>query len=170
MLMPGPCSFCSAECCRNHYITVTVFDILRIAGKTGKRPGDFAGLYHLRLLKFDNDTVIELHDNGFPEEYLLCLKSHPCIFLDGKRCGIHDFAPSVCKTYPRQICGGFNLGLCPFPAGLLFRIFGTDMPGEYAKELEEYKKIVAEWNRKKGKRKDCLGFLLSKASHRDPTA
>ncbi len=160
--MASPCSLCNAECCRNHYITVTAFDIQRIAGKTGRRPEVFAVLYPLRLLNFDNDTVIELHDNGFPEEHLLCLKSQPCIFLEGKRCSIHDFAPYVCRTYPKQVNGKVNLRLCPFPANLLFRIFGTDMPEGYVRELEEYKNIVAEWNRKKGKKKDCLDFLLSR--------
>jgi Fe-S-cluster containining protein len=165
--MINPCSICSAECCRNHYITVTIFDIIRISEKTGKKPREFAEFYPLRLINFDNDTVLEFHDDGFPQEHILCLKSHPCIFLEGKGCSVHDFAPSACKTYPRMINGRFNMRLCPFPSGLLFRVLGTDMPKDYADELREYKKIVSEWNRKKGKRNECMEFLINRA--RGPT-
>ncbi len=166
--MLSPCSLCSARCCKDHYISVTIFDVLRISEKTGKKPEEIAALYPLRLINFDNDTILEFYDNGYPAEHILCLKSHPCVFLEGKRCSIHDFAPSVCKTYPKRINGTFNLRLCPFPSGLLFRILGTDMPRDYADELRKYKKIVSEWNKKKGERKDCMDFLISRA--RGPTA
>ncbi len=166
--MLGPCSLCSAECCRNHYISVTVFDVLRISEKTKKKPEEFVILYPLRLINFDNDTVLEFHDNGFPEEHILCLKSHPCIFLEGKKCRIHEFAPSVCRTYPEKTDGKFNLELCPFPSAFLFRVLGTNMPSNYKKELRRYKTIVKEWNKKKGKKRDCIDFLISRA--RDPIA
>jgi len=155
--MLNPCSLCSAECCKDHYITVTIFDIIRIAEKTGRKSEEFAEIYPLRLINFDNDTVLETQEG----EFILCLKSHPCIFLRNKKCSIHEFAPSVCRTYPKQINGKFNFRLCPFPSSVLFRICGTDMPEEYSDELKEYKKIVAKWNKKKGKKKDCMDFLIS---------
>ncbi len=163
MIMAGPCSLCNAECCREHYITVTVFDILRISSKTGRKLDEFAVFYPLRMLNFDNDTVLEFYDDGYPAEHILALKSHPCIFLEGRRCTIHDFAPYVCRTYPRRINGSFNNRLCPLPAAFLFRVFGTKMPENYAEELDGYKEIVASWNRKKGKNKDCMDFLVEGA-------
>ena len=162
--MLNPCSFCSAECCKDHYITVTIFDVLRISEKTEKKLEEFAEIYPLRLINFDNDMVLEMQEG----EFILCLKSHPCVFLEGKKCRIHGFAPSVCRTYPKRIDGKFNFRLCPMPSALLFRILGTDMPVNYRDELREYKKIVAEWNKKKGKKKDCMDFLISRA--RDPIA
>ncbi|MEM2949431.1 MAG: YkgJ family cysteine cluster protein [Candidatus Bilamarchaeaceae archaeon] len=160
--MLSPCLFCSAECCKNLYITVTIFDVIRIAEKTGKKPDEFAVLYPLKLINFDNDTVLELYDRKYPAEHILCLKSHPCIFLKGTSCTIHDFAPSACKTFPKKIGGGFS-GFCPFPASLLFRVLGTNMPVNYANELSAYREIVASWNRKKGKKKDCMKFLIQHA-------
>ena len=161
--MPNPCILCSASCCTDLYITVTVFDVIRIAKETGREPGEFAVLYPLRLINFDNDTVLEFHDRKYMEEHILCLKSHPCIFLDGKRCSIHKFSPSVCRAFPKGIDGRYKTRLCPFPAGLVFRVLGTDVRKGYAWELDEYKKIVAQWNKKRGKKDECLGFLIEHA-------
>lgn len=161
--MITPCSFCTAECCKNHYITVTAFDIIRISEKTGRKAEDFAALYPLRLIKFDNETVLETYDGKYPEEYLLCLKCHPCIFLKRNKCTIHDFAPYVCGTYPKQVNGKFNFRLCPAPSSVLFRMSGIKVPEKFREELDAYKEMVAEWNKKKGKKKNCLSFLIKKA-------
>jgi len=161
--MPSPCDLCPANCCRDLYITVTVFDVIRIAERTGREPGGFCLFYPLRLINFDNDTVLEFHDGRFMEEHILCLKSHPCLFLERNRCRIHDFSPSVCRAFPKGIDGVYKTRLCPFPAGLAFRVLGTDMRKTYAWELGAYKEIVAEWNRSRGKKDDCMGFLLKRA-------
>jgi len=163
LIMPNPCILCSASCCTDLYITVTIFDVLRISKKTGKKPEDFATLYPLRLINFDNDTVLEFHDRKYMEEHILCLKSHPCIFLDGKKCSIHGFSPSACGSFPKGIDGKYRTRLCPFPAGLVFRVLGTDVRNTYEWELGTYKKIVSEWNRRKGKKNDCMDFLLARA-------
>lgn len=160
--MLSPCSFCSAECCRNHYITVTAFDIARLSRKLGKKPEEFAVLYPLKLINYDSDTVLEVQEDGYIMEYVLCLKSHPCIFLKGNRCSIHDFSPSVCRMYPKQINGSYNFGFCPFPSKMLFRIAGINMNNRFVPELRAYRKIVAEWNKKKGKKKECLDFLIKR--------
>lgn len=161
--MLNPCFFCSANCCKDLYITVTAFDVLRISERIGKQPNEFAEISPMRLINFDNDTVLECYDGKYMQEYILCLKSHPCIFLSGKRCTIHSFAPSVCKSFPKGIDGRFKTRLCYFPAGIMFQVLGTNMPKNYADELREYKKIVLEWNRKKGKKNECMDFLLKMA-------
>jgi len=161
--MLSPCSFCSADCCKNHYITVTAFDIARLSEKLGKKAEEFAVLYPLKLINYDNDTVLEMQEEGCTMEYVLCLKSHPCLFLEKNRCTIHDFSPSVCRMYPKQINGNYNFGFCPIPSKMVFRMTGINMKNDFIAELEVYKKIVAEWNKKKGKKKDCLGFLVERA-------
>jgi len=162
--MPNPCALCSARCCTDLYITVTIFDIIRIAERTRKKPEEFSQLYPLRLINFDNDTVLEFHDKKYMEEHILCLNSHPCLFLEGRKCSIHGFSPSVCRAFPKGIDGRFKTRLCPFPAGLLFRVsgLGADVRETYSWELDTYKEIVAEWNRKKGKGAGCMDFLLSR--------
>jgi Fe-S-cluster containining protein len=162
--MASPCDICPARCCTDLHITVTIFDIIRIAERTGKKPEEFSKFYPLRLINFDNDTVLEFHDKRFMEEHILCLNSHPCLFLEGRRCGIHGFSPSVCRAFPKGIDGVFKTRLCPFPAGFLFRVsgFGVDVRETYAWELGTYKEIVAEWNRKKGKGAGCMDFLISR--------
>jgi len=165
--MLSPCSLCSARCCKELYITVTAFDVLRISAKTGKEPSEFAELYPLRIINFDNETVLECYDGTFyPAEYILCIKSHPCFFLKDNKCTIHEFSPCVCRSFPKGIDGRWKTRMCPFPAGWLFWIFGTNMPNYYARELAVYKDIVMEWNKKKGKKEDCMGFLLKNARRR----
>ncbi|NYZ76700.1 YkgJ family cysteine cluster protein [Candidatus Micrarchaeota archaeon] len=164
--MISPCLLCSAECCKNLYITVTAFDVLRISESTGRAVGGFAEIYPLKLINFDNETVLECWDGKYPAEYILCIKSHPCFFLEGGRCTIHDFSPCVCRSFPKGVDGRFKTRLCPIPAGFLFRVLGTNMPRAYAEELDCYKETVAEWNRGKGKVKDCMEFLLKKTKAR----
>jgi len=161
--MPSPCSLCSAECCKTYTITVTAFDILRICEKTGNPSNEFAFLHEPRLLNYDPELVLDTED-GYGR-YLLGIRSHPCIFI-GKdnRCMIHEFAPLSCRRYPFTLSGSFNGRFCPAFPGLLLRLKGPDLPNEsMAHELNMHKKIVGEWNRKPGKKDDCVAFLLEKA-------
>lgn len=160
--MLSPCMLCGAECCRNHLITVTAFDVLRIE-EDGYRASDFARLAPCRILNYDNDMVLEMHDSGCAEDYLLALKSHPCYFLEWGRCTIHKIAPSVCKAYPKNAQGKMIGRLCPRVPRIMHSVLGTQIRPEYAKEIDAYRLIVKEWNRKKGKKSECLQFLLEEA-------
>lgn len=163
MTVLNPCEFCDARCCKEHVITVTSFDILRIMNKTGKKFEEFAVLEPLRILNFDNDTVLECYENGMRYDYVLALKSHPCIFLRKNRCKIHEFAPLVCGCYPFNQAGRMlERKRCPAISSLAFGIFGTNGNFKaYAKQLKDYKRIVAEWNRKKGSKKECIKFIIN---------
>jgi Fe-S-cluster containining protein len=163
--MANPCTLCDASCCTDLYITVTIFDIIRICDRLGQKPEEFSQLYPLRLINFDNDTVLEMHDRKYLEEHILCLNSHPCVFLKGKRCEIHGFSPSVCTAFPKGIDGRWKTRLCPAVSGLMFRTlgFGAQLRPAYLWELGTYKEIVAQWNRKRGRKADCMEFLLARA-------
>ena len=109
------CKGCKAPCCRDYVITVTSQDILRIMGKTGKKPEEFAQLYPATILNLNEETVLECHEEGLRYDYILALKSHPCIFLgENSLCTIHEFAPYVCRSYPKNSLGkplkGANAG------------------------------------------------------------
>ena len=163
--MANPCTLCDASCCTDLYITVTIFDIIRISDRLGQKPEEFSQLYPLRLINFDNDTVLEMHDKKYLEEHILCLNSHPCVFLKGKRCEIHGFSPSVCTAFPKGIDGRWKTRLCPAVSGIMFRTlgFGAQLRPTYLWELGTYKEIVAQWNKKRGKKADCMEFLLNRA-------
>jgi Fe-S-cluster containining protein len=162
--MINPCSFCRAECCKTYTITATVFDILRIASRTNNNPEDVAVLHEPRLLSYDPDMVLDTTDGyGY---YLLGIGSHPCAYLDKQnRCSIHDSAPLSCRRFPRTLGKNLNLRFCPLPSQLLFRIKRADIGADQViAELEGHKKLVKAWNKKKGTKKECLEFLVEKAT------
>jgi Fe-S-cluster containining protein len=160
--LPGPCSFCPANCCKSYTITVTVFDVLRAAGASGKKPEEFAVLDQARLLAFDPDTTLDMRDDGWV--YLLGFRSHPCAFVEGNRCAIHASAPLSCRRYPFQLNGTMNTRCCPLTSQLIFRVKGADLPVDpLIRELALHKRIVKEWNKKPGKKSECLAFLLKRA-------
>ena len=135
---------------------------MRVIERTDKKPSEFCELVPLRILNFDNETVLECYDGKLRYEYLLAFKSHPCYFLKDNFCSIHEFAPLACKLYPYQSNEKFMpRALCPALAKILFKIKKPDMRGEdYLKQLNAYKEIVAKWNKKHGRKEDCLEFLL----------
>ncbi|MEM4366750.1 MAG: YkgJ family cysteine cluster protein [Candidatus Anstonellales archaeon] len=163
--MPSICSLCKALCCSTYTITVTSFDVLEIAQKAKKRPESFAEIVPLRLLSFDNDTVLECYEKGQMHEHVLALKSNPCIFLKGTTCMIHSFAPLVCRAYPYRSDGSMHpRALCPLLPRILFKLKGMGIsPNLIKQRTNAYKAIVRKWNRKKGKKEECLDFLLSES-------
>lgn len=165
-LMINPCSFCSAECCKNFLIVVTSYDVLRINRKTGLEPGDFSIISPLNIFNYNEELVLEFYnkDKLLISEGLLALRSRSCCFLNENKCTIHDFAPLSCKKYPYSKNSLFMPGKLCSPISLaLFSPF-KNIPKKYDKELEDYVHIVNAWNTKKGKKEDCLKFLLSKST------
>ena len=177
MAIPSPCQFCSAICCKDYFITVTSFDVLRVAEKLNKKPEEFAVLEPARIFNQDNETVLECYradtgaDNGTRYEYILTFKSHPCIFLDkNNRCTIFDVAPRGCRSYPLNLEGKMlPHPRCPMVPRLAFRISSLGRSAtsnsEYVCELAAYKKLVKEWNSRHGTKEDCFDFLLNQAKN-----
>ncbi|MBN2122352.1 YkgJ family cysteine cluster protein [Candidatus Micrarchaeota archaeon] len=163
MVLPGPCTGCGAPCCKEYLITVTSFDVSRVAAETRKPPCEFASLIPAKILNLDEDTVLECYEGDFRSDFLLALNSHPCIFLGANNlCAIHDFAPYTCRTYPfngagrmhkRTLCGSLRL--------LGFRFSGPSLSaGEFSAQLKEYKELVGKWNRIRGTKQECWEFLF----------
>ena len=168
--MINPCNLCSAKCCKEHLITVTSFDVLRAANRTGKTFGEFAELAPLKLLNYDNDTVLECYEEKDGKklryDYILAFKSHPCHFLGKDNlCTIHEFAPLGCKIYPfRSDEKLAPRALCPAIAKLMFALKRPDVKAEeYLKYLNAYKELVTKWNKKHGKKEDCMLFMLDES-------
>ncbi|NYZ73580.1 hypothetical protein H0O00_00395, partial [Candidatus Micrarchaeota archaeon] len=76
-------------------------------------------------------------------------------------CSIRESAPISCRHYPFQLNGKLTTRLCPLLSQLAFRVKGPDIKtDQMVRELEAHKKIVAEWNKKPGKKAECIPFLL----------
>lgn len=160
--MLNPCSLCDANCCKTYTLTATAFDILRIMEATGRKPEEFATLHPARLLSFDPDMTLDMEGDNWA--YLLGLKSHPCVFLSKNQCPIHSAAPLSCRRYPFQFGGKLNTRFCPLPSQLVFRVKGPDIgTAGMREELRLHRELVAEWNKKPGKKSQCIAFLLGRA-------
>ncbi len=164
--MFSPCRFCDGNCCASFVITVTSFDVKRIASATGMKPKEFAELRRLDLLSFDENQVIECKNGRYVESCLLALKSHPCHFFDGKKgCMIHEHKPLACRIYPFSENKGFGKRtLCPMPSNLLFRFFKPDdsLFLQYKVEKSAYQKFVGACNKRKLAKEDAFVFLTQK--------
>lgn len=163
----NPCSFCTARCCKEYMITVTSFDVRRVVDQTNRKPETFAELKETGILNLDNDTVLECYDEkGLRYDYVLAFRSQPCIFLgQDNRCTIHAIAPLGCRMYPNRPDGSLvRRPLCPAVSRFLFRV---QCPGSraagYMQQMEAYKELVRRWNAKRGRKEDCLGFLLEQS-------
>lgn len=166
--MLNPCEFCDAQCCKDYIITVTSFDVKRIMGKTRRKFGEIASLEPLRMLNYDNDTVLECYEGKLRYEYVLALKSHPCMFLENSRCKVHGFAPLVCRLYPHDSGGKMAArARCPPIPGAIYSLTGPHPDLErYRKQISRYKELVAKWNRKRGSLEKCAGFLMKESGKR----
>jgi len=159
------CDLCCAECCRTFVITVTSFDVLRIAENTGKKPEDFSYLRRLDMLRYEDNMLVECHDDKFPDYYLLSLKSHPCIFLKDDVCSIHEFKPASCRLYPVMGNGKKNSrAVCPLFSSIFFSA-DKKLIERHNSEKEAYERIVEECNSEKLGKKDAFDYILRKTKN-----
>lgn len=174
-MMVSPCSFCKAGCCNNLLITITSFDLIRIMEHSGLKPQEFVELAPPAILNFDQDTVLECYTSikdkrgkrspKVRHDFLLALKSRPCVFLNNTRCLIHPVAPLTCRSYPHLSGGKITRNaLCPIASKALFHLIGSRVPREeFQRELNRYKHLVLEWNRKHGGKRECVPFLIEES-------
>ena len=163
--MLNPCSGCKARCCSDYLVTVNSFDLKQIADATGKKPDEFAEFYPAKILNYDWDMVLAFYGKGpLPDFCLLALKSWPCIFLKESKCSIHGLSPFVCRRYPFNTSGSMVARHCSLLSKALFILNGPEAQGEQWK-IGAYKKIVKEWNAAKGKKEDCMVFLMEKTAN-----
>ena len=155
------CRLCNSNCCKEFVITITAFDLLRIAQKI-KNYEKYIEIRPANLINLQEEFVLE-----FKEGYgILAIKSHPCIFLKENKCSIWNFAPMSCRLYPFNIEGKKIINaVCPLHASLLFSFTKPqkELLEKAKKENELYKKIVKEWNAKKSTKKEVLPFLIKRA-------
>ena len=87
------CMRCAA-CCRHveNSVVIEVKDAFYLAKHLGISVVDFYTTY---------TNMLTLENTGFPIFFLKTEgKDKSCIFLNGKRCSVHDVKPRTCKMYP----------------------------------------------------------------------
>jgi uncharacterized protein len=97
------CTQC-ANCCRYSEVSITPFDINRIAEYLGTTPAEIVRLY-------------TKEDPEGPALRLLKNSQDGCVFLDGNLCMIYDARPQTCRTFPHVAVGEHSLGARPSSIG-----------------------------------------------------
>ncbi len=131
------CNRCGL-CCHDKVITLSPYDVLRIARASSITTGEAVTRYTIR-----RGSLLRFRDDG------------ACAALEGNRCGLHRGRPLACRIYPlgieRSDRGERIVALEPAEGSL--GVFGTgatagdfiDSQGAapYLAALEEYRALVA---------------------------
>lgn len=114
----NPCRFCTAKCCRNLTVVLTIPEAVRLVKATGLPPQDIMDFSDKVDSRKTPHYPLLVKGEGQLREYFIVLKhkGNDCIFLqDDLRCGIYNDRPNVCRLYPFDLDGGeMKKGaLCP---------------------------------------------------------
>lgn len=149
------CDKCNGKCCTKFVKFITAFDAVRIAKALNIEPTYFLDYYTAEI-----DSIYpSFKING--NDYILGLDTksgtiRDCIFLmnigNTKRCGIHNFRPMICRTYPftfeENELDFVEEIVCPkqwWPEGKEREEYIKNIP-QFKKELKQYGEIVKMWN------------------------
>lgn len=164
-----PCTSCHTNCCKEYTIFVNAHDVYRISSGLGLDPENFLEIYGAK----EDEWGIQIEEGLV--DLALKQKDEACTFLikfgDNFRCGIHDFNPGVCKSYPFQLHDGKLLQmddkLCPVNWDAT-QEFETMMVNHLKKDENEWKfyyGLILEWNathHPTAKLSEFLRFLIDK--------
>jgi uncharacterized protein len=106
------CNACG-RCCHDKVITLSPFDLLRIARTTGVTTSE--AIYRFTIRR---GSILKFTDAG------------ACAMLDCSRCGIHRGRPLACRLYPlgieRDEASGAERFITLEPAGGSLGVYGDD--------------------------------------------
>jgi Fe-S-cluster containining protein len=154
MTAPTLCDSCSARCCRLYAIPVTHLDVERIVGHTLRPASEFV---EASAVDFADEMPVAYLD-GQPSQLVLRRgeDGDACVFLQGDRCRIHAYAPSVCRMYPYVACRDDQLQLRQRRDVYCEGDFALDEAGRgrlmevsdrfWNQELDGYRALVQKWN------------------------
>ena len=155
------CKGCiSRTCCYHYRVSITGFDLWRIASALDIRPSQFVGFTYAEA---DAEHAFILDHSGERYELVLAKSTNAqrlgaCVFLVRTntgihRCGLGHLSPLVCRQYP----GYFKDGLMqvinnPNACWRTWSIVELDVDLERALEqsarerLDDYDAILRDWN------------------------
>ncbi len=158
--LPSPCAECTRGCCFEYTVTVTGYDVFRLARGLRLAPEQF-----LVALPQPEPNGQGFQLDRTEQRFHLALdklrikaESRPCVFWIGfpsgvGRCGVYPWRPAACRTYPAY----FHQGqvrlrddvLCPDGAwsdGRLRQPSWADELRQTQVEFDIYRLAVARWN------------------------
>ncbi len=131
------CNQCG-RCCHDKVITLSPYDVLRIARATGLNTGAVVKRYTIR-----RGSILRFVADG------------RCAALDGNRCTLHRGRPLACRLYPlgmERTAAGENL-IALEPAQGSLGSYATDSTagdfidangsGEYLAAIDRYRELIA---------------------------
>ena len=165
-----PCATCGVRCCNRFAVPITGFDLVRILEK--KQTLDYSQICELadaKNIESAPHSLVFIYNDKKLEEKLLTLirkKNMYCIFSKHSRgCDAWGAHPYVCKAYPfcikdKKITYVKNFA-CPrkwqnneYDESAIRKIVQKQND-----EIEQYNKIVREWNAKFSTTRDQQHFF-----------
>ena len=133
------CNACGL-CCHDKVITLSPFDVLRLARAAGVSTREAIERFTIR-----RGSILKLTDGG------------ACVALEGARCGVHRGRPLACRLYPLGIERIEEAGEEKFvtlePAKVSLGVYGIDGTvndfleaqgvGEYLEAIARYRSLIA---------------------------
>ncbi len=146
---------CSGFCCSEYTVLITILDVKRILENIpGLHPYQFMTFYDESVETLDYYPIIKIQGKGWVVGMLQDEKHKTCPFHTPLGlCGIHDFSPMVCQTYPFSLTDDEEVTYIPnVKCPKLFPPFNEERIRRIVlqswREIEEYKEIVEKWNKK----------------------
>lgn len=154
------------NCCTRFGVCITPFDIKRISKTTGLAPTDIAD-FILEPRKRERREPAILIDG---KKCLLVLKrdiDDVCLFYSKMGCKTYLSRPMLCRTYPFTLKNKKLVNMnsracnsCWYPLYNDEKQYFKDIL-RYSREVEKYRKIAEDWNKKGGTFKDFLIFVCN---------
>ncbi|NMC06978.1 MAG: YkgJ family cysteine cluster protein [Candidatus Lokiarchaeota archaeon] len=158
---------CSGFCCSEYTVLITAIDAKRILDSIpGIHVYQFLTFYDESVETLNFYPIIKIKGNGHVIGMIQDAKHKTCPFHTALGlCGIHDFSPMVCQTYPFSLTEDHEVTyLSRVKCGKLFPPFNEERIKKIVlqswKEIDEYKDMVKKWNEKHGTDGDFDDFLV----------
>ncbi len=175
-----PCASCGVRCCNRFAVPLTGFDVVHIMMHTKKETPQeckqFCELADAKNIESAPHSLVFIFNQGVLEERLLTLvrkKNMYCVFSKhSKGCEIWGAHPTVCRAYPFSLDDQSQIKyvknfVCPRKWSE--QEYDKDAVREIIErqnsEIEQYNKIIREWNARHSKEKsemDFFDFLIAK--------
>jgi len=158
---------CTGFCCSEYTVLITTLDAKRILDNIpGMHPYQFLTFYDESVETLNFYPIIKIKGKGYVVGMIQDAKKKTCPFhMAIGLCGIHNFSPMVCQTYPFSLTEDHKLTyISKVKCGMLFPPFDEERSKKIIlqswEEIDEYKKLVLEWNEKHGKDGTFDEFLV----------
>ncbi|MHA1792788.1 MAG: YkgJ family cysteine cluster protein [Promethearchaeota archaeon] len=146
---------CSGFCCSEYTVLITIQDVKRIIDHIpGIHPYQFMTFYDESVETLNYYPIIKIQGHGYVIGMIQDEKRKTCPFHTALGlCGIHDFSPMVCQTYPFSLTDDLELTYISNPkCGKLFPPLDKERIKKIIlqswREIDEYKELVRRWNEK----------------------